>query len=89
MLIAILIDAVVFIEANSINLHETPPTAVSRPPSIFPAMVVHTFMKPPGGSAGWRICFPIPAQENGFATEKCVASMNGTEMPMACSALEY
>jgi hypothetical protein len=71
------------------KMAKTPPTAVSRPPSIFPAMVVHTFMEPPGGSAGWRICFPIPAQENGFATEKCVASMNGTEMPMACSALEY
>jgi hypothetical protein len=67
----------------------TPPTAVSRPPSIFPAMVVHTFMEPPGGSAGWRICFPIPAPENGFGTEKYVASMDGTEMPMACSALEY
>jgi hypothetical protein len=71
------------------KMAETPPTAVSRPPSIFPAMVVHTFMEPPGGSAGWRICFPIPAQENGFATEKCVASMDGTKMPMACSALEY
>ena len=71
------------------RMAETPPTAVSRPPSIFPAMVVHTFMEPPGGSAGWRICFPIPAQENGFATEKCVASMDGTKMPMACSALEY
>jgi hypothetical protein len=57
------------------------PTAVSRPPSTFPAMVVHTFMEPPGGSAGWRICFPIPAPENGFGTEKCVASMDGTEMP--------
>jgi hypothetical protein len=71
------------------RMAETPPTAVSRPPSIFPAMVVRTFMEPPGGSAGWRICFPIPAQENGFATEKCVASMDGTKMPMACSALEY
>jgi hypothetical protein len=72
------------------KMAETPqPTAVSRTPSIFPAMVVHTFMEPPGGSAGWRICFPIPAPENGFATEKCVASMDGTEMPMACSALEY
>jgi len=43
---------------------ETPqPTAVSRPPSPFPEMVVRTFMEPPGGSAGWRICFPIPARE--------------------------
>ena len=71
------------------KMAKTPPTAVSRPPSIFPAMVVHTFMEPPGGSAGWRICFPIPAPENGFRTEKCAASMDGTEMPMACSALEY
>jgi hypothetical protein len=72
------------------KMAETPqPTAVSRTPSIFPAMVVHTFMEPPGGSAGWRICFPIPPPENGFATEKCVASMDGTEMPMACSALKY
>jgi hypothetical protein len=72
------------------KMAETPqPTAVSRPPSVFPAMVVHTFMEPPGGSAGWRICFPIPVPENGFGTEKCVASMDGSEMPMACSALEY
>jgi hypothetical protein len=72
------------------KMAETPqPTAVSLAPSIFPAMVVRTFMEPPGGSAGWRICFPIPAPENGFVTEKCVASMDGTEMPMACSALEY
>jgi hypothetical protein len=72
------------------SMAETPqPTAVSRPPGVFPAMVVHTFMEPPGGSAGWQICFPIPAPENGFATEKCVASIDGTEMPMACSALEY
>jgi hypothetical protein len=72
------------------KMAETPqPTAVSRTPSIFPAMVVRTFMEPPGGSAGWRICFPIPAPENGFGTEKCVASIDGTEMPMACSALEY
>ena len=71
------------------KMAKTPPTAVSRPPSIFPAMVVHTFMEPPGGSAGWPICFPIPAPENGFGTEKCAASMDATEMPMACSALEY
>jgi hypothetical protein len=69
---------------------ETPqPTAVSRAPSTFPAMVVHTFMEPPGGSAGWRICFPIPAPENGVGTEKYVASVDGSEMPIACSALEY
>jgi hypothetical protein len=72
------------------KMAETPqPATASRAPSTFPAMLVHTFMEPPGGSAGWRICFPIPAPENGFGTEKCVASMDGTEVPMACSALEY
>jgi len=29
-----------------------PPTTVSRAPSPFPAMVMRTFMEPPGGSAG-------------------------------------
>jgi hypothetical protein len=72
------------------RIAKTPqPTAVSRTPGPFPEIVVRTFMEPPGGSAGWRICFPIPAPENGLGTEKRVASMDGTEMPMACSALEY
>jgi hypothetical protein len=63
------------------KMAKTPPTAVSRPPSIFPAMVVHTFMEPPGGSAGWRICFPIPAPENGFGTEKCAAAWTPPRCP--------
>jgi hypothetical protein len=66
-----------------------PPIAVSRAPSTFPAMVMRTFMQPPGGSARWRICFPIPVPENGIGAEKWVASMDGTGMPMACSASEY
>jgi hypothetical protein len=66
-----------------------PPIAVSRAPSTFPAMVMRTFMQPPGGSARWRICFPIPVPENGIGAEKRVASMDGTGMPMACSASEY
>ena len=46
------------------RMAETPqPTAVSRTLSTVPAMVVRTFMEPPGGSGGWRICFPIPAPE--------------------------
>jgi hypothetical protein len=46
------------------RMTETPPPATaSRPLSTVPAMVVRTFMEPPGGSARWRICFPIPATE--------------------------
>ena len=46
------------------RMTETPQaTAVSRPLSTVPARVARTFMEPPGGSGGWRICFPIPAPE--------------------------
>ena len=50
--------------ATQARMTMTPqPMAVSRTPGPVPAMVVRTFMEPPGGSAGWRICFPIPARE--------------------------
>jgi hypothetical protein len=50
--------------ATQARMTETPqPTAVSRAPGRVPAIVVRTFMEPPGGSGGWRICFPIPAPE--------------------------
>jgi len=39
------------------------PIAVSRTLSTVPAMVVRTFMEPPGGSGGRRVCFPMPAPE--------------------------
>ena len=65
------------------------PTAVSRAPSTFPAMVVRTFMEPPGGSAAWRIVSRFQRRKTASEQKSTLASMDGSEMPIACSALEY
>ena len=52
-------------------------------------MVVRTFMEPPGGSAAWRIVSRFQRRKTASEQKSTLASMDGSEMPIACSALEY
>jgi hypothetical protein len=75
--------------ATQARMTMTPqPMAVSRTPGPVPAMVVRTFMEPPGGSAGGE--FVSRFQRKKRPRNRKVRDQHGGHRgAMACSALEY
>jgi hypothetical protein len=75
--------------ATQARMTEAPqPAVASRPLSTVPAMVVRTFMEPPGGSGGRRI-FPRFQRSGKAPTGHKGAARGRQRDAMACSALEY
>ena len=75
--------------ATQARMTMTPqPMAVSRTPGPVPAMVVRTFMEPPGGSAGGEFVSRFRRKKRP-RNRKARDQLGGHRGAMACSALEY